>query len=199
MAESTNTGIWPPHEVFYIESLLHSTSAALRAGADVRAALHEGSHFEPSSSEWQQHAFDILSGVQSIVVQGASLSRYFWPARAREPHLSRSERLRASLGVGDDSVLRDRALRNRLEHLDEHLDRFCNGLVAGVILPSYVGPEVPETDVPTYLFRAYCTDIGVFEILGDRFAVQPIYDEIDRLHERLVKCVESGGRLPAGA
>jgi hypothetical protein len=197
MAEPTNTGIWPPHEVFYIESLLHSTGVALRAGADVRAALQEGSRFEPSSGEWQQHAFDILSGVQNIVLQGASISRYFWPTRSKEPHLSRAERLRTSLGVRDDCVLKNRALRNRLEHLDEHLDVFCGGLVAGVVLPSYVGPSAPEPDVPTYLFRAYYTDIGVFEILGDRFAVQPIYDEIDRLHDRLVECVQSGGRLPS--
>jgi len=196
MADSTNIGIWPPHEVFYIESLLHSTGAALRAAEDVRTALNEGSHFEPTSAEWQQHAFNILSGVQSLVLQAGSISRFFWPARAKEPHASRALRLRTSLSIGDDSALKNRALRNRLEHLDEHLDTFCGGLIAGVILPSYVGPSAPASDVPTHVFRAYFTDIGVFEILGDRFAIQPIYDEIDRLHDLLVECIESGGRLP---
>ena len=196
MPDSNPTGIWPPHEVFYIEALLHSTGAALRAGADVHAALAEGSQFEPASAEWQVHALDILSGVQNIILHGASISRYFWPARSKEPHLSRSERLRTSLGVTDDSVLKNRALRNRLEHLDENLDEFCGALVAGVVLPSYVGPSAPDATVPTHLFRAYYTDIGVFEILGDRFPIQPIYDEIERLHDRLERCAQSGGRLP---
>ena len=189
-------GIWPPHEVFYIESMLHSTASALRAADEVREALDAGSRCAPSSVEWQECAFTIVNGVQALVAHAAAISRYFWPARGKEPHLSRAARLRTSLGVAESSALRSRDLRNHLEHLDEKLDQFCGRLAAGVISPIYVGPLRPDPEVPTYLFRAYYTDVGVFEILGKRFEIQPVLDEIRALHNRLVHSAEHGGRLP---
>ena len=196
MSNNLADGIWPPHEVFYIESLLYSTGLALRAADEVRAALDLGHECDPSSPEWQECAFTIISSVQTLVVQAGAVSRYFWPARAREPHLSRARRLKTSLDVTEDSPLKSRHLRNRLEHLDEQLDDFCKRLIAGVILPTYVGPLRTESEVSTHLFRAYYTDVGVFEILGHRFEIQPLLDELRFLHNRLVLCAENGGRLP---
>jgi len=195
MTHGVPDGIWPPHEAFYIESLLHSTASALRAADEVREALEAGSRCAPSSPEWQECALSIVNGVQALVAQAAAISRYFWPARSKEPHLSRAARLRTSLGVVESSPLRSRDLRNHLEHLDEKLDEFCGRLTAGVILPTYVGPQGPDPEVPTYVFRAYYTDVGVFEILGKRFEIQPVLDEIHALHNRLVHCAEHGGRL----
>lgn len=189
-------GIWPPYEAFYIESLLHSTGIALRSADEVQSALVAGREYAPSSQEWQDCAFTIISGVQTVVVQAASVSRFFWPARVGEVHLSRAQRLKTALEMSEESPLRSRDLRNRLEHLDELLDDFCGQLTAGVILPTYVGPIGEESGVPTHLFRAYYTDVGVFEILGHRFEVQPILNELRFLHSRLLRCVANGVRLP---
>src|SRR5207244_3057427 len=125
----------------------------------------------------------------------AALSRYLWPSRSREPHVSRAQALRTGLGVADGSCLRNRDLRNHLEHFDERLDEFCQTLIAGVILPTYVGPLDSEPEVPAFLFRAYYTDVGVFEVLGKRFEMSPILDEIHVLHDRLMECATNGSRL----
>lgn len=194
--EAIPGGVWPPHEVFYIESMLLCTTAALRAADDVSDALEAGTEYSPLSREWQQYAMTIVNGVQSLAVQGAALSRYFWPARAKEPHLSRAARLREGFAITESSPLRNRDLRNQLEHFDENLDAFCYTLMAGIILPSYVGPQRAESEVPTHLFRAYYTDIGVFEILGRRLEMQPVLDEIQILHGRLLRCAKQGGRVP---
>jgi hypothetical protein len=175
--------------------MLHSTAAALRAADEVRVALDAGSKCAPSSPEWQECALTIVNGVQALVAHAAAVSRYFWPARNKEPHLSRAARLKTTLGVAESSPLRSRDLRNHLEHLDERLDEFCIRLTAGVILPTYVGPQEPEPEVPTYVFRAYYTDVGIFEILGQRFKVQPVLDEIQAIHNRLVHCADHGGRF----
>lgn len=188
-------GIWPPHEAFYIESMLHSTQAALRAAEEVRGALNAGSKCAPSSPEWHEYAFTIINGVQALIAHVAAVSRYFWPARNKEPHLSRAARLKTSLGVTESSPLRNRDLRNHLEHLDERLDEFCIRLTAGVILPTYVGPQGREVEAPTYLFCAYYTDVGIFEIFGQRFKVQEVLDEIRAVHDRLMHYAEHGGRL----
>lgn len=155
MPDNVVDGIWPPYEAFYIESLLHSTSLALRSADEVRSALAAGRKCDPSSQEWQDCALRIISGVQTVVV------------------LSRAQRLKSALEVSEESPLRSRNLRNRLKHFDELLDDFCGDLTAGLILPTYVGPIGEESGVPTYLFRAYYTDVAVFEILGHRFELQP--------------------------
>jgi hypothetical protein len=68
--------------------------------------------------------------------------------------------------------------------------------VAGVILPTYVGPLGEQQEVPTHFFRAYYTDIGVFEILGERFEMAPILEEVDELHDRLLTASCNGSRIP---
>ena len=189
-------GIWPPYEAFYLESMLFCTTSALRSVADLRAALQAGSATEANSPTWQMASEEILSSAQSIALQGAAISRYFWPVREREPHRSRARRLREGLKIRDDSPLRSRGLRNQMEHFDERLDIFVHGGVAGTILPAYVGPDAGEPEVPTHRFRAYYTDCGVLEILGNRYEMQPIVDEISEIHDRIAKCCEAGGRLP---
>jgi len=165
-------GIWPPHEAFYIEGMLFCTSSALRAAEDVHAALERIAEHAQSASVWQESARIILDGVQTLALQAAALSRYLWPARTKKLHLLRAARLRSGLGIHEDSCLSNRGLRNALEHFDERLDEFCRTLVAGVILPTYVGSLGEQHEVPTHLFRAYYTDIGVFEVLGERIEMQ---------------------------
>ncbi|HET7584592.1 MAG TPA: hypothetical protein VFK13_06765 [Gemmatimonadaceae bacterium] len=196
MSDQAVRGIWPPHEAFYIEAMLFCTTTALEAAAEVQAALEFGAQHAPASEEWQDSARTIVNGVQTIALQAAAISRYLWPVRTKEPHLSRAHRLRSGLAVSDDSCLRDRELRNTLEHFDERLDEFCQSLIAGVILPTYVGPLNGEPEVPTHFFRAYYTNIGVFEVLGNRFEMTPFLEEIQGLHARLWACGQSGGRIP---
>ena len=176
--------------------MLFCTSSALRSAAELQDALNAGSSVEPSSREWQAAAEIILNSIQNIALQGAALSRYFWPAREREPHTSRAHRLRRGLQVEDDSPLRDRELRNQMEHFDERLDLYVQDGVVGSIHPAYVGPFPGEPEVPTHLFRAYYTDQGVFEVLGHRYKMQPIVDEIAAIHGRLRACCEAGFRIP---
>lgn len=197
MQEDPIRGIWPPHEAFYIEGMLFCTTSALRAADDVQAALEYGAQHSPASSEWQESARVILDGVQTLALQAAGLSRYWWPARLKEPHLSRAARLRVGLGVSEDSSLRNRELRNALEHFDERLDEFCRTSAVGIILPAYVGPLGEPPDVPTHLFRAYYTDAGILEVLGERFEMTPILEEVERLHNRLLEAAHHGRRIPS--
>ena len=196
MDSSEPVVIWPPFEAFYLEALLFSTITALDAAASVETALDTGAAYEPSSSEWQEAALAIVNGVQRVAHQAGAVSRYLWPPTKSARAQARGMRLRDGLGVSDSSPLRNRELRNSLEHFDERLDAFCSGLVAGRILPTYVGPLGKDPEVPTYLFRAYYTNVGVFEVLGKRFEMLPILDALRDLHNRLVLCTNAGGRIP---
>lgn len=185
-------GIWPPYEVFYLDSLLYCTNSSLKSVETIRASLARGASLAPESDEWNTQAGAILDGIQNIAIQAAALSRYFWPARNREPHTARAQHLREGLSVQDDSPIRNRDLRNQIEHFDEELDRLCAGGIVGNVFPQYVGPFPGEPEAPRFVFRAYFTDRALFELLGHRYSMQPIVNEILVLHDRLRGCCDSG-------
>jgi len=123
----------------------------------------------------------VLDELQNIIVQGAAVSRYFWPSD--KGHEARGRELRQKFQVTEESPLKSRDLRNMIEHFDEKLDHYLAKGIVGHIIPHYFGPEGRSSGVPEHFFRAYFINIGVFEILGKRYEIEPIAKELWRLHE----------------
>lgn len=86
-------------------------------------------------------------------------------------------------GVTEDSPIKSRDLRNMIEHFDEKLDHYVAKEIVGHIIPHYFGLEGKSSGVPKNFFRAYFINVGVFEILGRRYAIEPIAKELWRLNE----------------
>jgi predicted DNA-binding protein YlxM (UPF0122 family) len=70
---------------------------------------------------------------------------------------------------------------------------YLEGGIAGHIFPSLILDKPEETDVPHHIFRAYYLNDRVYQILGERHNVQPIFDEVMRVHELLATFDENGG------
>ena len=190
----TGVVIWPPCEVFYIQSMLFNTQSAVRSievVSTVMSYLTESDDEDPFAAVDTE---DVLNHLQNIVVQGAALSRYFWPAGKRYDR--RGEYLRQALGITDQNPLKSRELRNSMEHFDEKLDDYLSGGIVGTVFPQYFGPQPKDDGVPRHIFRAYYTNVGEFEMLGNRYQIEPIAKELVRLDEALIKCDKEGGRLP---
>jgi hypothetical protein len=96
---------------------------------------------------------NILNEIQNVILQGAALSRYFWPVR--KGHKNRAEHLKRAFSVDKFSPLYDRNLRNAIEHFDERFDKYLNSGIVGYIFPEFVGPRPIEDGVPGHFFRAY--------------------------------------------
>jgi hypothetical protein len=136
---------------------------------------------------------DVLNHLQNIIVQGAALSRYFWPVR--KEYEQRGKCLRQALNITDKNPLKSRDLRNAMEHFDEKLDQYLSTRIVGIVFPHYFG-ALPKSDgIPSHIFRAYYIDVGQFELLGKRYEVEPIAKELLRLNDALMKCDREGGRL----
>jgi hypothetical protein len=88
--------------------------------------------------------------------------------------------------------LEDRKLRNDLEHFDERLDLYLNHGMFGYIFPSLIMAKPDETGTPHHIFRAFYLIDGIFQILGERYQMQPIVDEMTRIHRKLVEFDENG-------
>jgi len=173
--------IHPPFRAFYAESISFCTSSAVRSIETVSNVME---HIASAVNEDPLENIDshaVLDELQNIIVQGAGVSRYFWPAN--KAHEARGRELRQQFKVSESSPLKSRDLRNMIEHFDERLDRYLAKGIAGLIIPHYFGPEYQSSGVPKHFFRAYFFEVGIFEILGERFEIEPIADELMRLHE----------------
>ena len=184
----TEFEIFPFCECCYIESMLFITESALRSLDSANLALKQMAEGTDNLNMGQT-----LNHLQNIIVQGAALSRYFWPVR--KAHCKRGEILRKAFNITNASPLKSRDLRNEIEHFDEKLDSYLADGIVGIILPHYIGPLRESSGVPTHLFRAFYTDKAVFEILGKRFEINPITEEIARIHTMLSQASSNGGRF----
>ena len=181
---SSKHGIWPPYEAFYVQAMLFNTASAVASIQWVSGCLERVSRDMSGDPLRSLHRTGLLSELQNIVLQAAALSRYFWPVR--QDHETRARRLRDRLDIMNDNPLRNRDLRNEIEHFDEKLDAYLADGIVGNILPEYVGVLAEGTGAPVHMFRAYYIDAGIFEMLGKRYAVEPLAEEIQRLHQRLL-------------
>lgn len=174
-----DSGIHPPYRILYNLSIGFCTNSAMRsiqAMADLMEALgDENSSLRLTDIDTES----VLNELQNIVLQGAAVSRYFWPIR--NGHEKRGKALRNQYGITDESPLRSRELRNLIEHFDERLDNYLSKGIVGNIIPHYLGREPPPSQVKRHFFRAYFLDSGVFEMLGQRYEIDPLSRELWRI------------------
>lgn len=170
-------GIQPPHLAFYCQAIRFNLEAAI---SSIEFLVHclEATN---TAEEPEQLTDGILDSIQNILLHSASLSKFFWPISKGEYriHKKRAQSLRQHFKIQDSSSIRNKELRNHLEHLDENLDKYLwSKPIVGNVYSAYVGPEIPRDGVPYHFFRAFFTDTGVFESLGVRLDIQPIIDEL---------------------
>jgi len=180
--------IWYPHEVFYIESLLSIT----------RTIISEQGVTASFLDEYQRGNYDndklLLDSIQNIICQAAMLSKFFWPVGKDPVHKKRGQRLREAYQIFESNCLKNRDVRNYIEHFDEKLDKYLNQFITGTIIPLYIGPRIDLK--AKHIFRGYYTDKAVFTILGIEYPIIPIVEEVERIH-LLLEQNSATGRLNA--
>jgi len=185
--------IWPQFEAFYIESMLFNSSSAVRSIVRLDTILRTLPE-ESTLDDWQQlPTRSILNELQNMILQAASLSRYFWPVR--KGNEARGAKLREIFAIDETNPLFNRDIRNATEHFDERLDKYLATEIVGFVFPEYVGMKPLDEECVGHFFRAYFVDTVTFRLLDEEFPVQPIADALMIVHDRLVTMDEGGGRL----
>ncbi|MFQ2377539.1 hypothetical protein ACK31I_18330 [Aeromonas caviae] len=187
--------IWPPHQAFYIQSMLFNTSSALQA------CERASKYIEAISSgkiEPQERKDELLDYLQNFINHSGAVARYFFISLAgmrkdkKDIHQQRATYLRRVFGVDEKSPLYDKKLRNAIEHFDERLDIYLESGIVGHIFPSLILDKPEDSVVPHHIFRAYYLNDGIYQVLGERHYVQPILNEMIRIHSLLAKFDENG-------
>ncbi len=184
---------WPPCQVFYIESMLTICES-------VRSSYEMITIKQKDQILYNFGVNDYLDQFQNIIQQAAALSRYFWPSYNKDQNKNeifqkRGEYLREYFDMSENNPLKNRELRNAIEHFDEKLDLYLQKPIAGEFFPNYVGKKPDENHQNCKFFRAYFTDTEEFEVLGKKFHVVLLINEIIRIYNHLIVDNETGGVL----
>lgn len=185
--------IWPPFEVFYIQSMLFNSMSAVRSIMRLEKIFGKLPEYPTEEDIQRLPTKIILNELQNMVLQAAALSRYFWPIR--KGYEERGQFLRETFALDQSSPLFNRNLRNALEHFDERLDGYLASGIVGYIFPEYVGLKPADDGVPSHFFRAYFIDVGFFRLLNEEFLMHPLADELIFVHNHLLDLDQNGGRL----
>ena len=183
--------IWYPYEIFYIESMLSITRTAM----DDQTLFRNTLEHLAQGNDLNQEVI-IIDTVQNIINHAASISRYFWPSSTQNIHKKRGQKLRDSFHIEESNPLKNRDVRNFIEHFDEKLDLYISKGICGNVIPSYVGPEKLDNGVANYFFRSFYTDKCIFKVLDLKYEIPSIINELIRIHLLLEKFRDEGGRLP---
>ncbi len=172
--------IWTPHQAFYIQSMLFNTTSALQSCNIAGKIIKMISDGEIDPQERRTYAGLLAEHRQPVWIYIAiffSVASWCEGSGQKTIHSDRGHYLSKIFCVKDGSPLMNRGLRISIEHFDERLDLYLQGGIVGYIFPSLILPEPEDSDVPHHIFRAYYLKEGIFQVLGERYEIQPIVDE----------------------
>ncbi|OQW69120.1 MAG: hypothetical protein BVN34_06355 [Proteobacteria bacterium ST_bin12] len=201
MQEPSNGLSIPYQHAFYIQSMLFNTTSAIKSFRIALTILEKDESGEIKIQDYKERFLDEL---HNIINQSGAISRYFWPATASPRNATESQKnihkirgafLKDVFDIKEGNPLENRALRNAVEHFDERLDLYLEQGIIGNIFPSLIMNEPDNSGVAHHIFRAYYLKDAIFQILGERFEIEPITDELIKIHAQLTKFDENGGNF----
>jgi hypothetical protein len=187
--------IWPPHEAFYIQSMLFNSVSAVRSILRLENIFGKLPDRPSIEDVKELPAKIILNELHNMTIQAGALSRYFWPVRT--VYKRRGELLCKYFAMTEESPLFNRDLRNAIEHFDERIDKYFSEGAIGYFFPEYVGLKPEDDGVSGHFFRAFFVDTGEFRLLNEEFLMEPLANEILFVHSHLEKLEKEGGRFQA--
>jgi hypothetical protein len=143
-----------------------------------KLALHGAHVMNQGLAAREQEALWV--GVPILLTGAANAAKALWGQRGQRS--AQRAPLRASLNVDDTSPLRDVSMRNNFEHYDERIDRWWNESPRRNHMDRILGsPQMVSgvEDIDMFRFYDYTTNDVAF--WGERFSVQEVVTELDRI------------------
>jgi len=177
-------GILPIFEAFYLESIVYAAERALSAF----------NRFDEAYARGDQDNLAVAN-VQEALTHTGELSRIFWPSRDNGISSDRGEKLRQAFGLGDDSPLKNRSLRDTLEHFDERLDIYLKQFPVGQIIPSSIVGMISAIPKPIRAFRLLDPHNSTFVVLDEVYEFGSLRDSTKNILQKAREKLENRARL----
>jgi hypothetical protein len=156
--------------------VLNQWDFAVRAFAIMNAALHQ----RDQETFW----FGMDAGLGAL----GNISKIFFPPGTRSQTQRRGRQLRAAFGVGHDSLLQNRALRDAFEHFDERIDQWFRQSPRRNFADRLIGPAgmIQGIDAGD-MFRHFNPETQAVSVVGDELGLQALIDEVQALVSRVAE------------
>lgn len=108
-------------EYIFLLFAFHECRRAIEALDDV-VRLAQIREIDETNTIERMEWISIFNSIRLALHFSGSVSRIFFPPREKGAAKARGKRLRQLTGIPDDHPIRERALRNHVEHMDERMD-----------------------------------------------------------------------------
>jgi hypothetical protein len=176
--------IEPMFEVFYLESIKYAAERANAAFERFDDALIRG-----------EHNGLVVANVQEAMTHIGELSRIFWPSRDNRIFRLRADQLRVAFGLDDTSLLKNRELRDALEHFDERLDIYLKSFPVGQLITEPIVGLIDQLSEPIRIFRMVDPQRSTFVMLDEKYEFGELREIAKSLQEKTEEMLKNGGRL----
>lgn len=177
-------GILPYHEVFYIRSIRFSAQKIVDSFHRFEDLIYEKQNAELAMFEFN-----------SALLHAAGVSKFFWPSSKDKLCIKRGEKLRSAFTQEWVDALKDRKLRNRIEHFDEYLDKFLLKDPMGEIFDLVIENHKLFDPRTQKILRLVDPISESAIILNELFSFLSVYQAVVEINNEAISKDESGGRL----
>jgi hypothetical protein len=130
------------------------------------------------------NAVQIMRGIQNTLNAGANISKLLWGQKGKHAHARK--RLRESIGISEDSPLREVSMRNHFEHIDERIDRWWSESVHRNHADGIIGPRACIAGLePIDTFRWIDPTTKEVMFWGEAFNLQELASEANKILPKL--------------
>lgn len=123
--------------------------------------------------------------LQAFLAASGNISKILWPPRSDRK--SRGRQVRQKLHVPEDSSLKDRRLRDHLEHFDERIDEFFDAYGSELFMDRVLGKDQASyfegIISSSQVLRFYDPDDRLVVLRGETFELAPLLHSIGTLKE----------------
>ncbi|TGV17062.1 hypothetical protein E5N72_17675 [Pseudoalteromonas sp. MEBiC 03607] len=182
----------------YVREIKKQCEFGLAAVKYLNHALQQLHNQELSQEERQFYHSEVFRQIHSLLTHASNVSRMFWPPIPRQKQnetdqnyenriltidkVVRGRALKGEYGLDDNNPLKNRKLRDHLEHYDERLDHWRNNSINRNIVSDTIGPPnaivgPAESD----MMRWFDPTRNVFKFRGEEYDLQSITTSIDQL------------------
>lgn len=128
---------------------------------------------EADASHHHTLHLEVFRQMHSFLTHSSNVSKLLWPVASASQE--RGSALRTLLGVPEASCLKDRTLRNHLDHYDERLDAWRKQDQRLIISDCNIGPkDMIEGVDDTGAMRNYDPAKKIFSFRGEDYDIQEL-------------------------
>ena len=135
------------------------------------------------------HQDMIFALLQAYIREVAMISKFLFPSENNNKKVSRIRKIRAEhlkkyLDVTENSPLKNRSLRDALDHFDERLDTHLSNPdnMMGITMPYVIDTESIFNDpIKHSIYKFFDPSTHVFRVFKTRIELTPITEAIDEL------------------